>query len=244
MNQPAPIIQATHLDKFYGDFHALKDIDLTIEVGEIVAIVGASGSGKTTLMNILGCLDRPTSGTYRVSGREAARLGPNELAALRREHFGFIFQRYHLLAELSALGNVEIPATYAGSNPVDRQHRASRMLARLGMADRIHHRPNQLSGGQQQRVSIARALINNAEVILADEPTGNVDPEMARRLLQLFGALNRLGTTVIVATHDVHLLREVEGAELMRIEKGQLSDPTGAFRNPPRPLILNNEAPR
>ena len=153
----------------------LKNVDLTIEAGEMVAIVGASGSGKSTLMNILGCLDRPTSGDYRVSGRSTGELDPDELAELRREHFGFIFQRYHLLADLSATGNVEVPAVYAGKRREARHQRAGELLGRLGLGDRTDHRPGQLSGGQQQRVSIARALMNGGEIILADEPTGALD---------------------------------------------------------------------
>ena len=181
----------------------LKDVDLTISAGEMVAIVGASGSGKSTLMNILGCLDRPSAGHYRISGRETSDLTPDELAALRREHFGFIFQRYHLLSELTALGNVEMPAIYAGHAARERQARAGALLARLGMAERTGHRPGQLSGGQQQRVSIARALMNNATVILADEPTGALDSRSGEEVLRILGELNREGRTVIIVTHDM-----------------------------------------
>ncbi|WP_395674774.1 ABC transporter permease, partial [Inquilinus sp.] len=186
-----------------GTIAALHDIDLTIEAGEMVAIVGASGSGKSTLMNILGCLDRPTSGSYRIRGRETAALEPDELAALRREHFGFIFQRYHLLGELTALGNVEIPAVYAGSRAEERHTRAAALLGRLGMADRIGHRPGQLSGGQQQRVSIARALMNGADVVLADEPTGALDRHSGEEVLRILGELQAEGRTVIIVTHDM-----------------------------------------
>ena len=181
---------------------ALRNIDLTIEAGEMVAIIGASGSGKSTLMNILGCLDRPTSGSYRISGRETACLDADELAALRREHFGFIFQRYHLLPELSATGNVEIPAIYAGQASEKRGVRAAELLDRLGMADRANHRPNQLSGGQQQRVSIARALMNGANVILADEPTGALDKRSGEEVLRILDELHADGKTIIIVTHD------------------------------------------
>ncbi|MGP9811319.1 MacB family efflux pump subunit [Rhodopseudomonas sp. NSM] len=181
---------------------ALQDLDLTIEPGEMVAIMGASGSGKSTLMNILGCLDRPTSGSYRIAGRETSSLEADELSALRREHFGFIFQRYHLLPALSALGNVEIPAIYAGQPGEARRARAGELLARLGLADRSGHRPNQLSGGQQQRVSIARALMNGADVILADEPTGALDQRSGAEVLQILDELNNDGKTVIIVTHD------------------------------------------
>ena len=188
-----------------GTITVLKDLDLVIEAGEMVAIVGASGSGKSTLMNILGCLDRATAGSYRVSGRETALLEPDELAALRREHFGFIFQRYHLLGELDALANVEIPAIYAGMAPRDRRARAERLLDRLGISDRTDHRPGQLSGGQQQRVSIARALMNGANVILADEPTGALDKHSGEEVLRILEELNGEGKTIIIVTHDMNV---------------------------------------
>ena len=170
----------------------LKDIDLTIEAGEMVAIVGASGSGKSTLMNILGCLDHPTSGSYRIAGRETSELGPDALAALR-EHFGFIFQRYHLLPDLTAQGNVELPSVYAGTAPTDRHARSAALLERLGLADRMQHRPGQLSGGQQQRVSIARALMNGGAVILADEPTGALDKASGEQVMRILQELHADG---------------------------------------------------
>jgi len=185
-----------------GSIAALRDVDLDIARGEFVAIVGASGSGKSTLMNILGCLDQPTAGEYLFAGRSTATLSPDEQAELRREHFGFIFQRYHLLPELNAVGNVEIPAIYASVAPARRRDLAERLLARLGMADRAHHRPSELSGGQQQRVSIARALINGGEVILADEPTGALDRHSGEEVLDILGELNAEGRTVILVTHD------------------------------------------
>lgn len=188
-----------------GTITVLKDVDLTIEAGEMVAIVGASGSGKSTLMNILGCLDRPTGGSYRISGRETGALEPDELAALRREHFGFIFQRYHLLGELDALSNVEIPAIYAGMSPRLRRDRAEQLLDSLGMSDRTDHRPGQLSGGQQQRVSIARALMNGANVILADEPTGALDKHSGEEVLRILEELNAEGKTIIIVTHDMNV---------------------------------------
>ena len=190
-----------------GTISVLKNIDLTIEAGEMVAIVGASGSGKSTLMNILGCLDRPTSGSYSIRGRETGNLDADALSALRRENLGFIFQRYHLLAELTALGNVEIPAIYAGKTQGDRRHNAARLLGRLGMAERLDHRPGQLSGGQQQRVSIARALMNGAEIILADEPTGALDSASGDEVLRILGELHAEGRTVIIVTHDMSIAR-------------------------------------
>jgi macrolide transport system ATP-binding/permease protein len=168
-----------------GTIAVLRDVQLDIHAGEMVAIVGQSGSGKSTLMNLLGCLDLPTRGSYRIGGREVSTLSADELAALRREHFGFIFQRYHLLSDLTAQGNVEVPAVYAGAPRAERHARAQALLQRLGLAERTQHVPGKLSGGQQQRVSIARALMNGGSVILADEPTGGrrgaEDPGRAAR---------------------------------------------------------------
>ncbi|WP_186424628.1 MacB family efflux pump subunit [Pannonibacter sp. I15F10I1] len=185
-----------------GEVAVLKGIDLDIARGEFVSIIGQSGSGKSTLMNILGCLDTPTGGSYRIGGRETADLEPDELAALRREKFGFIFQRYNLLAELTALGNVEVPAVYAGLAPAKRRQRAADILTRLGLGDRMEHRPPQLSGGQQQRVSIARALMNGGDIILADEPTGALDTRSGQDVLDILRELHREGKTVIIVTHD------------------------------------------
>ena len=210
----APLIVLENLCRHFvaGDATvvALREVSLTIEAGEMVAIVGASGSGKSTLMNILGCIDRPTTGSYRISGRETAALDVDELATLRREHFGFIFQRYHLLSELNALANVEMPAIYAGLSPRDRGARAGALLARLGMTDRSGHRPGQLSGGQQQRVSIARALINGANVLLADEPTGALDSTAGEQVLHILDELHAEGRTVIIVTHDMAVARRAE----------------------------------
>jgi len=209
-----PIIEIAGLRREYpsgeGTVAALAGIDLTIRAGEMVAIVGASGSGKSTLMNILGCLDRPTAGTYRAFGRDVSDLDADELAALRRRHFGFIFQRYHLLGELTATGNVELPAGYAGAPRRDRTARANALLDRLGMLDRADHRPGQLSGGQQQRVSIARALMNGADVILADEPTGALDRRSGDELLRLLEELRDEGRTVIIVTHDMSVASRAE----------------------------------
>lgn len=198
----------------------LKGINLTIKRGEMVAIVGASGSGKSTLMNILGCLDRPSSGRYWISGKEVASLSADELSALRRNHFGFIFQRYHLLNELTALGNVEIPAIYAGYAPDVRKKRAQDLLTRLGMRERVNHRPNQLSGGQQQRVSIARALMNNAEVILADEPTGALDKNSGQEVLRILDELHQEGRTIIIVTHDMQVAKRAD--RIIEISDGEI----------------------
>lgn len=201
-----PLLQLTRVTRRFPagekDVIVLDDVSLSIDAGEIVAIVGASGSGKSTLMNILGCLDHPSSGSYTVGGRETSELESDELARLRREHFGFIFQRYHLLPHLCAAENVEMPAVYAGSAQAQRRERALALLARLGLSDRASHRPSQLSGGQQQRVSIARALMNGGEVILADEPTGALDSKSGRDVIRVLRELNALGHTVIIVTHD------------------------------------------
>ncbi len=198
----------------------LKNVNLDIRAGEMVAIVGASGSGKSTLMNILGCLDRPSGGTYRVAGRETGRLGPDELAELRREHFGFIFQRYHLLSDLTALGNVETPAIYAGKDRPTRRGRATALLTRLGLADRLTHRPGQLSGGQQQRVSIARALMNGGEVILADEPTGALDSHSGQEVMAILKELHAEGHTVIIVTHDMQVAEHAQ--RIIEISDGEI----------------------
>lgn len=188
----------------------LKDVDLDIHQGELVAIMGQSGSGKSTLMNILGCLDRATSGTYQFAGREVGKLGPDALAELRREHFGFIFQRYQLLPDLDAVENVEIPAIYAGVDGAARRRRAIALLTRLGLGERLTHRPNALSGGQQQRVSVARALMNGGEVILADEPTGALDSRSGKELMALLAELHRDGHTIIIVTHDPLIAAQTE----------------------------------
>ena len=198
----------------------LHDVDLSIEQGEMVAIIGASGSGKSTLMNILGCLDRPSAGTYRIAGRETSQLGPDELAELRREYFGFIFQRYHLLADLDAVGNVEIPAIYAGTDAQSRRERSQALLQRLGLGERMAHRPSQLSGGQQQRVSIARALVNGGQVILADEPTGALDSHSGEEMLKLLRELHAAGHTVIIVTHDMKVAETAD--RLIEIRDGRI----------------------
>ncbi|VVE69917.1 macrolide ABC transporter permease/ATP-binding protein MacB [Pandoraea captiosa] len=203
---PHPMLELTGITRRFPagerDVTVLRDVDLTIEGGEIVAIMGASGSGKSTLMNILGCLDHPSEGSYRVLGRETRDLDADALAQLRREHFGFIFQRYHLLPHLDAASNVEMPSVYTGTPHAARRARSIMLLERLGLAERTAHRPSQLSGGQQQRVSIARALMNGGEVILADEPTGALDTRSGKEVIRILKELNALGHTVIIVTHD------------------------------------------
>ncbi|HAT7512424.1 TPA: macrolide ABC transporter ATP-binding protein/permease MacB [Kluyvera ascorbata] len=208
-----------------GSVDVLKGISLQINAGEMVAIVGASGSGKSTLMNILGCLDKPTSGTYRVAGVDVATLDNDALAALRREHFGFIFQRYHLLSHLTAAQNVEVPAVYAGMERKARLDRARQLLQRLGLADRVDYAPSQLSGGQQQRVSIARALMNGGQVILADEPTGALDTRSGEGVMAILHQLKEQGHTVIIVTHDPQVAAQAE--RVIEIRDGEI------IRNPP-----------
>jgi macrolide transport system ATP-binding/permease protein len=192
------------------EVQVLRDVNLDIGNGEMLAIVGASGSGKSTLMSILGCLDRPSAGTYTVSGKDIGTLDSNALAELRREHFGFIFQRYHLMQHLTATGNIEVPAVYAGTDREARDTRARQLLERLGLGDRTEHRPSQLSGGQQQRVSIARALMNGGQVILADEPTGALDSKSGQEVIAILRELHAQGHTIIIVTHDMQVARCTE----------------------------------
>ncbi|MDR8367968.1 MacB family efflux pump subunit [Pseudomonas sp. JL3] len=213
------------------DFTALKDINLTINAGEIVAITGASGSGKSTLMNVLGCLDHASAGSYKVDGRETSAMDDHELAVLRRDHFGFIFQRYHLLPHLSALHNVEMPAIYAGTGESQRHSRAGELLTRLGLAGHLRNRPSQLSGGQQQRVSIARALMNGGEVILADEPTGALDTTSGKEVMKILLELNAAGHTVIIVTHDEKVAANAK--RIIEIRDGEIVDDRV---NPERPV--------
>ena len=197
------------INKFYpmGDeqAHILKDIDLVIQPGEYLSVLGPSGSGKSTLMNIIGCLDTPTSGEYVLRNREIIALEEQELAAIRSREIGFIFQNSQLLPRLTALKNVELPLIYAGVSPRERKRRAREMLEKVGLSDRMEHYPNQLSGGQQQRVAIARALVGNPSILLADEPTGALDQKTGRQVMALFEELNREGHTIIMITHDMNI---------------------------------------
>src|SRR5581483_11886414 len=226
----ATILELTDIEKHYtnGDtvVRALDGVSLTIRRGEFVAIMGQSGSGKSTLMNIIGCLDRPTAGSYRVLGREAANLSPDELAALRRETFGFVFQRYNLLATATAGENVQIPSVYAGLAKHKRAERADGLLKRLGLGDRTDHRPAELSGGQQQRVAIARALVNDPPVILADEPTGALDTKSGEEVLALLKKLHAEGRTIVLITHAENVASHA--SRVVHIQDGKILSDSGA----------------
>ena len=225
-----PLLQLQSITRVYGkdsaEVRALDGVDLTITEGEFVAIVGQSGSGKSTLMNLLGCLDRPTGGTYRIHGQDVSKMDADDLASLRRRTFGFVFQRYNLLANVSALENVEIPAVYAGVRQSERKTRARELLARLGLNGREKSRPGQLSGGQQQRVAVARALMNDAEVILADEPTGALDSGTSKELLELLEGLHQSGRTVILITHDQKVAARAD--RTIEIRDGKIIADSGA----------------
>ncbi|HDZ8965232.1 TPA: MacB family efflux pump subunit [Aeromonas dhakensis] len=231
-----PLLQLSGIRRHFGDgerrVEVLKGIDLTIARGEMVAIVGASGSGKSTLLNILGCLDQPSEGDYRVAGRETSRLAADALATLRREHFGFIFQRYHLLGDLSARDNVALPALYAGLAGDARKARAESLLQRLGLGSRLDYKPSQLSGGQQQRVSIARALINGGQVILADEPTGALDSQSGAEVLGILNGLHREGHTLVIVTHDMAIAEQAE--RIIELKDGEVV--ADRRREPAQPL--------
>ncbi|WP_312324927.1 MacB family efflux pump subunit [Acinetobacter schindleri] len=222
--QQQPLLEVKNLIREFpageSTVQILKGVNLEIYPGELVAIVGQSGSGKSTLMNILGCLDKPTAGSYKVKGRETRELEADELAQLRREYFGFIFQRYHLLGDLNAAGNVEVPAIYAGADSTERHERAVKLLTDLGLGEKTENRPSQLSGGQQQRVSIARALMNGGDVILADEPTGALDKNSGIEVMRILRELNAKGHTIILVTHDHNVAKNA--TRIIEISDGNI----------------------
>ena len=218
------IIEIENINKYFGEgenrVHVLKNISFEIKKGEFIAIIGQSGSGKSTLMNILGCLDRVTDGSYKIDGREISRFSKDELSELRQQKFGFIFQRYNLISTLTALENVALPAIYAGLSEKERNSRAEELLVKLGLGDKIKNKPNQLSGGQQQRVSIARALMNGGEIILADEPTGALDSKSGERVMKILTDLHKEGHTIILVTHDKNIANYAN--RIIEIKDGEI----------------------
>jgi putative ABC transport system ATP-binding protein len=214
------IIELKNVFKVYDmgaeKVHALNGLDLGIEKGEYVAIMGPSGSGKSTAMNLIGCLDTPTSGSYVLNGTAVEKLNDQELAAIRNKEIGFVFQTFNLLARTDALQNVELPLIYAGMSKRERRERAERALKRVGLSERAHHLPNELSGGQRQRVAIARALVNEPSILLADEPTGNLDSATSLDIMRLFDELHKQGNTVILVTHENDIAAYAERKVVLR----------------------------
>lgn len=222
------IIKIEHLHKTYDtgavQVHALRDVNLTITEGEYVAIMGQSGSGKSTLMNILGCMDRRFEGTYLLDGISIEEQGENELSRIRNKKIGFVFQAFQLIPRTSALKNVEIPMIYAGMKGEKRRKKAEALLEKVGLGERIHHMPNELSGGQKQRVAIARALANDPAILLADEPTGNLDTKASHEIMEFFTKLNEEGATVIVVTHEEDIAQYTK--RIIRFQDGQIISDT------------------
>jgi putative ABC transport system ATP-binding protein len=240
-----PLIEVEHISKIYRmgdvDVHALRDVTLSISEGESVAVMGPSGSGKSTLMNILGCLDRPTAGTYRLLGEEVSRLDRNALARMRNRTLGFVFQSFNLLARTSALENVELPMLYAGISGRERHRRSREALERVGLGDRVHHHPNQMSGGQQQRVAVARALVTQPRLMVADEPTGNLDSRTSVEIMALFQELGRSGITLLLVTHEPDIARYASRVVLMR--DGRIQSDVTQVPLPADPATLAAEEP-
>ena len=214
------LIELRDIQKVYDmgaeKVHALNGVDLMVERGEYVAIMGSSGSGKSTLMNLVGCLDTPTSGSYVLNGVAVQELDDTQLAAIRNKEIGFVFRTFNLLARTDALHNVELPLIYAGLSRNERRERARRALQKVGLGDRMHHQPNELSGGQRQRVAIARALVNQPSILLADEPTGNLDSATSEEIMQLFDELHQGGNTVVLVTHEADIARHAWRQVILR----------------------------
>jgi putative ABC transport system ATP-binding protein len=214
------MIRTENLTKVYrmgdAEVYALHDVNLEIQDGEFIAIIGPSGSGKSTLLNMIGCLDTPTSGAVFIDGIDTGKLSENKLAEIRREKIGFIFQQFNLVHTLNALENVALPMFFAGMRHETRLERAEELLAKVGLGDRMHHKPSEMSGGQQQRVAIARALSNDPEIVIGDEPTGNVDTETGNTIMDILEGLNREGRTIIVVTHDAEIAARALRTKRMR----------------------------
>lgn len=225
----SPLIQLQTIGKTYQtgkiSFTALKNINLTINQGEYMAILGPSGSGKTTLMNILGCLDTPTIGSYLLNNKEVAKLNRRELAWVRNHQIGFVFQSFNLLTYASALDNVALPLVYRGINTTKRNQAAYQLLEQLGLSEHVHHKPNELSGGQKQRVAIARALVTEPSVILADEPTGNLDSRSGQEVIAILENLSNAGKTIIIVTHDLQLAKRTR--RIIEIQDGEIAKDSG-----------------
>jgi putative ABC transport system ATP-binding protein len=225
---PQPVIELKNITRHFKigdtDVFALRGVDLVINRGEYVAFMGPSGSGKSTLMNILGCLDTPTGGTYILNGKDVSNLSDNELAEIRNKEIGFVFQTFNLLARNTSLDNVALPLVYAGYSKKDRTEKAIESLKSVGLADRMDHKPNELSGGQRQRVAIARALVNNPSIILADEPTGNLDTKTSHEIMELMEVIHQKGNTVIVVTHEEDIARRAK--RIVRLRDGVIESDT------------------
>lgn len=233
-----PVIAVTAISKVYGEgettVHALRGVSLTIERGDFVAIMGASGSGKTTFMNIIGCLDAPTTGTYLLDGVDVATLDDYALSIVRNRKVGFVFQSFNLIARTPAIDNVELPMVYRGVRKDERRSRALAALERVGLADRVDHLPNQLSGGQQQRTAIARAIVTDPAIVLADEPTGALDSTSTAEVLDIFASLHAEGRTIIVITHEADVAERA--SRVIRFRDGEVLDDR---RSPPRPALVS-----
>jgi putative ABC transport system ATP-binding protein len=228
-----PVIEVSQLRKTYGSgetaVHALRGVDLTVLQGEYLAIMGHSGSGKSTLLNVLGCLDIPTSGTYKLDGISVGTLNERQLSLVRNRKIGFVFQSFNLVPRTTALSNVELPLIYAGLRRKDRRARAMAALEMVGLVNRAGHKPNELSGGQQQRVALARALVTGPAMVLADEPTGNLDSESTAEVLAVFDRLNRSGRTIVMITHEDHVASHA--ARIVRVADGQIIEDTAQWRS-------------
>jgi putative ABC transport system ATP-binding protein len=221
-----PLIKLRGIEKRYdlGNqvVYALRSVDLDIFKGEYVALMGPSGSGKSTLMNIIGCLDSPTAGTYILNDTDVSRMTDSDLSHVRNKEIGFVFQTFNLLSRLTARDNVAMPLIYAGVSRKDREDRAAKSLEDVGLSDRMHHRPNELSGGQRQRVAVARALVNNPSIVLADEPTGNLDTNTSKEIMALFDEIHQKGNTVILVTHEEDIARYAK--RIVRLRDGNIED--------------------